>query len=383
VWERESASGDHDIVGAELDTSGSGVAPRDFAVDPLQDDTRPAISKTNSVGFAGWGVVWERRASATNHDIWFSTYDYATITAPIAISSAIEDETRPTVSSFDGTSRYVVAYERDLGGQHDVMLRVVNGGSVGAAVDLAQLEGGSHASLDQARPSIDGDATGYLVAYKGERRVGRGPNHTRLTSFAVNASNQIQLHESRIPSDSRHAAHARQRIERRRADRRIRRVRSRGTSPVSRPTTEEWRVLRRRRERRHRRRELLRRRQRTPCPCAMNGGAPSGCPNSLHPNGAESSWTGEARVGADSFLVHTTRLPLSAVALLVQATAHATPAVVFGDGLRCLDGTQTRIAVRTANASGDLSYPSSLTDPAISVTGGVPASGGLRVYQLV
>jgi hypothetical protein len=88
-------------------------------------------------------------------------------------------------------------------------------------------------------------------------------------------------------------------------------------------------------------------------------------------------------VAHDAFVVHATRLPQNGLGWLAQGTLSFSPAHLYGDGLLCLGGTQRRIAMRAVNASGELVYPASASDAAISVTGGVPAGGATRVYQVV
>jgi hypothetical protein len=121
----------------------------------------------------------------------------------------------------------------------------------------------------------------------------------------------------------------------------------------------------------------------TACPCGNNGGAPAGCPSSVQVHGAELLWSGEVRVSHDTFVVQATRLPQNGVGLLAQGTLSFAPAHLYGDGILCLGGTQSRIAQRTFSASGDFVYPATMTDATISVAGSVPAGGATRVYQVV
>lgn len=118
------------------------------------------------------------------------------------------------------------------------------------------------------------------------------------------------------------------------------------------------------------------------CPCG-NFSAPSpaaGCVNSSG-FGARLGFSGTARVSADSFALVSTSLPIGSVALLFQGTGQDSGGAgsVFGDGLRCVNGTITRLAVRNAGP-GVVTYPV-LGDPSISAQSAIPANA-LRYYQV-
>jgi hypothetical protein len=117
----------------------------------------------------------------------------------------------------------------------------------------------------------------------------------------------------------------------------------------------------------------------TACPCDNNGAAGEGCANS-YGWGSLLGWTGGASVSADTFTLSAT-VPGSNMAMFFQGTAAANggAGAVFGDGLRCTDGTVIRL-VTTAASGGVAQFPAT-GDPLVSVAGEVGA-GHVRWYQV-
>lgn len=122
------------------------------------------------------------------------------------------------------------------------------------------------------------------------------------------------------------------------------------------------------------------------CPCGNFGSTGRGCNNSNGTSGnlgAELSATGNASatLANDTFTLSAIGLPNSA-GLYFQGTAQlgGGNGVVFGDGLRCVGGTITRIGIVTA-AGHASSYPPSPASLRISQQGAVSA-GDVRNYQL-
>jgi hypothetical protein len=117
----------------------------------------------------------------------------------------------------------------------------------------------------------------------------------------------------------------------------------------------------------------------TACPCSNESSTPTGCLNS-YGWGSQLGASGAAAVSADS-LVLSANVPGSNAALFYQGTAlsNGGAGAVFGDGLRCTDGTVVRLAT-TAGVGGIATFPAS-GDPLVSVAGGVP-SGATRYYQV-
>jgi hypothetical protein len=389
VWEIDRAGGDKDIQGVLVDVLGGAPGtPLAVAVDPMIEDAHPAISKADAT--FDWCIVWERRASATNRDIWARRMSYsgAFLGPAFAVSTLPDDETRPSVSSRQEVlPRFVVACERDRGGAHDVYLHVVDGSTTISSVNLTLLEGTPHPELDQILPQVDGDLSGYLVSYKETDPTAADAFQIRLTSFGMSPAGQVQLREIRVPLGNPTSG---------RTPARVNSVSAEGGGPPlplsfllvwDEPTSSGRDVLG----------AFFQSGvpagavvatcfgdgSGTPCPCTDNGGAVAGCPNSAQSNGAELNWTGQAKTTNPTLTLHAQRLPPDVVALALQGNSAQNPGVVFGDGLRCAVGTRVNITVRMVSHEGTFDYPSLPGDPPISVVGGVPATGGLRVYQIV
>jgi hypothetical protein len=116
------------------------------------------------------------------------------------------------------------------------------------------------------------------------------------------------------------------------------------------------------------------------CPCGNNSalGAGQGCLNTTG-LGASLVGVGQTIVSADSLVLTVTNLPgATGFCLFFQGTTQ--PNAPFGDGKRCVGGSQIRLdnAAITAFAS---SYPQA-GDPSISVKGVVPVNGAVRNYQV-
>ncbi len=115
------------------------------------------------------------------------------------------------------------------------------------------------------------------------------------------------------------------------------------------------------------------------CPCSNNSNSYSGCGNSVSAVGAGLVNAGLAQVSADQARLDVTGMPASTVCLFFQGTSHASPALAFGDGLRCATGSIVRLGTVGA-VNGIASYPGP-NDPALHVTGNIPVAGGVRTYQ--
>jgi hypothetical protein len=114
------------------------------------------------------------------------------------------------------------------------------------------------------------------------------------------------------------------------------------------------------------------------CPCSNNSisGSGQGCLNSTGVGG-KLLGTGLTQVSADSLVLTATNMVQgSCVFLQGDAVASA----LFGDGHRCAGGTLRRLATKPVVAQS-ASYPQG-ADPAISVQGLVPPTGGVRYYQV-
>jgi hypothetical protein len=115
------------------------------------------------------------------------------------------------------------------------------------------------------------------------------------------------------------------------------------------------------------------------CPCGNSGATGNGCANSVNALGGNLTGTGNASIGADTFVLLGSGMPNSS-ALYFQgsATLGGGNGIVFGDGLRCVGGTVIRLGTKN-NTSGGSQYPVA-GDPSVSVRG-LCAAGDFRTYQ--
>lgn len=89
----------------------------------------------------------------------------------------------------------------------------------------------------------------------------------------------------------------------------------------------------------------------TLCPCGNLGGAGEGCANTTG-NGATLAASGTAQVGSDSLVLSSTQCPPGVPGLFFQGDAAQATPVVFGDGLRCVQGNIQRLGVVFVDGSG-------------------------------
>jgi hypothetical protein len=118
------------------------------------------------------------------------------------------------------------------------------------------------------------------------------------------------------------------------------------------------------------------------CPCGNSSPSTpvAGCLNSLG-SGGRLVATGAPSVVADTLVLSGSAMPNSS-ALYFQGTTQqgGGAGVAFGDGLRCAAGSTVRLGTKN-NASGGSTYPAA-GDPAVSVRGLIPPTGGTRTYQV-
>ncbi len=114
----------------------------------------------------------------------------------------------------------------------------------------------------------------------------------------------------------------------------------------------------------------------TACPCGNLGLAGNGCANSVNANGANLTATGTASLASDTLVLLGNGMPNSSC-LYFQGESPIS--VAFGDGLRCVANSITRLGTK-ANVEGRSQYPA-VSDAAISARGNVTAPG-TRTYQI-
>lgn len=121
----------------------------------------------------------------------------------------------------------------------------------------------------------------------------------------------------------------------------------------------------------------------TACPCGNVGVAGAGCGNSSAAGGGRLTASGAASVTNDRILLTADNLPASTAVLFFQGTLRENSGLgtAFGDGLSCVTGTIVRLGVRFAPGGTAHFGFGDGTGDLISVTGAIPAAGGMRRYQ--
>ncbi|MBK7876744.1 MAG: endonuclease, partial [Planctomycetes bacterium] len=118
----------------------------------------------------------------------------------------------------------------------------------------------------------------------------------------------------------------------------------------------------------------------TPCPCGNTGGPGRGCANSVAASGALLTTTGATN--PETLVLQASGMPsvASVSSIFLQGDALNTAGLVFGDGVRCVDGGLIRIGSK-ATPGGASQYPE-VGNPSISTRGLVTwGSGQTRYYQ--
>lgn len=116
------------------------------------------------------------------------------------------------------------------------------------------------------------------------------------------------------------------------------------------------------------------------CPCGNAGRPEKGCDNSFDTDGALLIGVGTTSLSSDTFVLAASTLTPGTSVVFIQGTASASQS--FGDGLRCVGSTVTRLGRRAADAMGTCAYGFGIAgDAPASIAGSVPASGGTRLYQ--
>ncbi len=113
-----------------------------------------------------------------------------------------------------------------------------------------------------------------------------------------------------------------------------------------------------------------------PCPCGNVGSVGHGCRSSADPDGALLVRSGQTQ--PDTIVLTTTDMPLTATSIYLKGSLAAPNGIVFGDGLRCIDGALLRLGIR-AGVAGASQYPGS-GDAPVSVRGQTPPGSGVSGF---
>lgn len=102
-----------------------------------------------------------------------------------------------------------------------------------------------------------------------------------------------------------------------------------------------------------------------PCPCANPGMPGAGCNNSSATGGATLTAAGASSLSGDTLVFTTAGEKPTALSIVLQGTGISATGLVFGQGVRCVAGTLTRLYTKTA-VGGSITAPVG-ADPSVSV----------------
>lgn len=389
VFDVETTASNHDVYGA-LISQGAGVSAPFPIANGAADDRFPSISKTNGLrnGVAqAWTVAWQREITVANHDIWAaklsSSGSLVVPEFPVETSSANTFAACVSSPTDDSPRRNLVTYTRNVFlGNPDLHGALIEGSTVVDTANLTALAGGSVLEA-QSASSVDCDGRDFFVAWTETTPGGGGATDTYMATI-VDLAGELAASGSVSPLGT--FADSEDQVEvcaaRTSTGAPMRRAfavwhwlqsgidddvygASYGASPFTVYCNPGFDAA-------------------AACPCG-NGPSASGrgCNNSSNTGGAFVSALGDP--DADTAFLWAIALKPNNACIVLQGNAVAPAGVPFGDGVRCIDGQLLRMAVRAADASGMLLYPTT-GDPSLktrSAALGFPIQAGDRTgYQV-
>jgi hypothetical protein len=383
AWQRD-VLGVRQIVYRNVASDGSFLQalPVPLDVDPAAQDA--AVSKGN--GTTRWNITWGRcPAGPGDCDIYAAQvqWDGWLVTPPFPLTATASAESAAEPSSpSQTTGSWMVVWQVDRGGHHDVEGALCLGGTVLARANLTALEA-ADVLEDQIQPSVDADGDRFVVTYQESWQNDAFDHDPYVASFVVLEGN-IALAEGH--DDLAYTSFREEHVS----------VASRWSSggPIGRalccwtdsasPGAQH--------DVRGAFFDAAPGGAATPycfgdgtgtaCPCGNSGAAGRGCAHSANSSGARLETVGSAQVSNDTLALIASSMPPTASCLFFQGTAATAngSGVTFGDGLRCVAGSTIRLITKFASA-GSAQYPTG-AEPRISVRGLVPAAGAVRTYQV-
>ncbi len=184
IWEAGNFSGNWDISGAFLDTSGSVSGPDSLIVSMACDAQLFGKSAWNGSSYL---AIWEEK-----HDLYGKRIDYLgnildSVSIPICLAS--DDQMRPCATW--GKESFLVVWEDFRNGNWDIYGTRVD--SAGEVLDVSNLAIWADSATDQRYPAVASDGQNYLVIWEetldstGEDYVVQG---LRLSSEGVPLDSQ-------------------------------------------------------------------------------------------------------------------------------------------------------------------------------------------------
>jgi hypothetical protein len=345
-------------------------------------DTAPTISKSagDQGGPAAWTIAWHREISNTNYDVRAArlSWDGILLNSSSAITAGAGYEYFPHVSSPAPDGRTLLVYQKDYG-DDDIYYALLNGVAIDSTGSLTALDAPGFLFQDQRECTVDTDGYRYVVAYAELYGTSTSDYDIWVSSFAPFGSG-LEVTEAHRSLDFSGLPSARPDIAALRSSGAINSTRfgvswDTGSSSAhdvygglyDRPIGGVYVPF------------CFGDGSGLACPCGNSGAPQSGCANSQIASGASLVAAGDAQsTGADSMVFTVGGVPSNVTCTLFQGTS--TNTIPFGDGVRCVSGTQVRI--RTKFATGNTASWPTGSEAQVSVTGLVPFGGARRYYQV-
>jgi hypothetical protein len=380
VWQRELSAANSDIHARHVQGSGGLVAGsiQSLAGGALDNDTHPAISKTNGIGTSSgrtWTIAFEHEITSTNHDIRGALVraDGVVTATEFDIATTATDEREPAAAELltdHGAGRpWLLAYEFGS----SLRLAALNLTSVQDTLDLTPSLFSSF-----GEPDVTSDGRLWQFAFRSSSGVFPSIDRNVQASTASFIAGELTLAEpvTNIASSTLFDATNPRIASTFGSPNAFRTYIAYQTESASNLSDIEAGVYD------------------SPitagdfnycfgtnavCPCGNGGTGIGGCENSAGTGGAALSATGQWFLSGDTAVLNVSQLPPGAPLLYFQGTAQNAAGSPFGDGLFCVAGTITRMAVKFSSG-GVSSFPQA-GDPELNVAGLVPVTGGFRYYQ--
>jgi hypothetical protein len=393
AYERQFSSTDWDILVRLIAPNGAllGAGPNYFSNSGGTIDVGPAISKSN--GAHDWMVGFQRNNGYVNDaDVWGGIvhWDGSIFAAPFQISAWYQAEWQVAVSSpLNGSMRYLVTWQDTDGGDHDIIMALLDGATKLDQQDLS-IDDQYNYTLDQIESSVDSDGDHFLVAYS---ELYSWPDYDLYASDVyVSAQNTLALAQRHVNLDYDTTKDHTPRVVG---------CKMSGTSDSANPNL-------------HHRFLVAWNSSPNPsgpadvrgaffdnfdagqatsycfgdgtgaaCPCGNNGFTGHGCQNSSATGGGLLIASGVASLASDTLLFTTQNEKPSALSTVTQGDTAIAP-IAFGQGLRCAGGHLKRLYTKTA-FSGSITAPAS-GDPSVharsAALGDTIGVGSTRYYYV-
>lgn len=355
-----------------------GTGPTFLAHVAGTSDAGPSISSSNAT--IAWTIAWQRSTNAVpvTAGIWGAQVNWSglLLSGPFLVADSALFERAPSVSSpLTGTTRVLVAYRQSSSSssQGDIGLTALDGATVLASVNLTTLENAGTSAQNQQNPNVDCDGADFFVAYPETsaatnqfdlfgcevRLVGNEITAQRPHVLLRDAAGPVQRprvagKQGTSPTNTWFVGYD---VENSATDHDVEAALYQGAIPGSAETFCHGDGTG------------------SSCPCGNVGAATHGCAHSASAIGAWLLKTGgQASVALDTCQIAVGNVPTNAPCVFIQGNTELA-GNPFGDGLLCVGSPVTRLGVVAASgtqADGPLG---------LAVAGGLPPSGGKRVYQ--